>query len=220
MKRIFSPRGFSLVETVAVLVVMGVIIGGLWLTYASVNHRRQMTQYEQIISKLLQATRDYVSQYNEYEQPNNKAYNVPANTVRNITDDMINKNLMPPGVVAGSASNTFEMENNIVGNIVTAPSPANPYNSGPLVGVRLTGISQANCRDMLNVWGGSPGRIRDSGLVIIVMQTSVFGGANLFANNLFETLPANSTSLQPSDIDTACNLAQNNVITYFFRLNR
>lgn len=218
MQRIRSPLGFSLVETVAVLVVMGVIIGALWLAYASVNHRRQMTMYEQVVAKLAQATRDYVSQYNENQRPN-PVYNFPGNSVRNITDDMFNKNLMPPGVVAGTSSNTFEIEGGIIGNVVTAPSATNPYNSGPLVGVRLTRLSQSNCRDMLNVWGGSPGRIRDSGLVIIVVQASVFGGADLHANNLFETLPTDATSLQPNDIDTACDQAQNNIITYFFRLN-
>jgi type II secretory pathway pseudopilin PulG len=214
-----NVRGFSLLETIAVLGVIGIIIGGIWLVYSSVNRQKQNAYYEQQISDVLQMARNYLQQYSEYDTAATGAYT--SNAVRDITEQFINKpNLLPASVKpsAGATPTTLATEFSAL-QIWTVPSSVNPYGTGPLVRIIQSGVTQKNCLEIVNRWGGSPDRIESAGMVGIIANDTSATAADILANNQFRSITAAERALSPADIQSACASASNTV-AFLFRLSR
>lgn len=219
--------GFTLIETILVLAIVGIVMGAIWAGYASVSRYVNNTRQEQQISGLLTMARDYLQRFNE----NNGTYYSQAvvPTVMPITQYFVPPIATPsllPSSVSDSTANPILVENGTA-TITTFPSAGNPYGTGPLVGINLAGFDQVSCQAVVNDWGGSPDRIQSSGLVAVipnipVTNSVVISAGNLFANPVNLTKPPNENSLNTTAINaaTTCSVAAPNTITLLFRLNK
>jgi len=211
MHQTYSPRGFTLLETVLVLAIIGLVSGAIWIGYSSAVRYGNNEKQDQQIAGLLQMSRDYLQQFNE---SNINYYNL-ASTAKNITSFFINPNLLPSSVQ--TATNPIPVQYGTGLTISTFPSTGNPYNTGPLVMLSLAGLDKSSCVDILDRWGGSPTRIASSGIAAIaVTLTPINSKTDIAGNDKLSGLLA--ASLQTSDIIPLC-VGSNNTIDLIFRLN-
>ncbi|HCM83319.1 MAG TPA: hypothetical protein DIS76_01975 [Rhodospirillaceae bacterium] len=216
MKRIQGHCGFSMIETIAVLVVAGLVIGGIWMAYSSVHRKSQSSLQEKQISDILMMARDYLQQHNETATPT--IYNING-TPRDITIEFLDpdKNLLPGSVRPGTTANTIDTEFAIV-RIWSVASAGNPYGTGPLIRIMQSGVAQKDCLDIINTWAGSPDRIQSSGMVGSFVNESSNNSVDIDANNMFNDIVPPDISVTPTQIEAKCN-APSNSIVFLFRLN-
>jgi len=221
MKRILSARGFSLIETITLLVIVGVVIGGIWLAYSSINRQKQNALEDRQITDLVSFSRDYLQQFNEYDT---EAYNV-SGAPRNITPELLNTAdrangaVLPGSLRPGIVANTIETEFGQV-RVWALRSTRNPYDTGPMIRIIQTGVTQKNCLVLLNNWGGSSDRIQSSGMVAVIVNADSDLATDISGNNLFADPSVNGEgALPPALIETSCAAASND-ITFLFRVNK
>lgn len=93
MKILHSRSGMTLLETVIVLVIGGMIISGIWVAYSQMTMNEKIRRTVNVIDKTANATLTFLSSYNT----------VPADLSRM----MYNQNLMPSEVVLQTLNPTL-----------------------------------------------------------------------------------------------------------------
>ena len=234
-----DTSGFTLLETLLVLGIVGLIAGGIWMGYSSANRIAKNVHEEQQIAAELDMARGYLIQFNENCTQTSltacplgtTASTAPyraGDTRTVITDQFVNKSLVPGNVQTvknnissqysynlpdDGNSNAFLTEYGVNG-IATLPSSGNPYGSGPMIAMGFYGFSMQACIDTVNTWAGSPDRIQKSGLLAVFKTGGWTNGSAIPGLNV---LTGTMTSLATNDVQTVCN--GGNVLIFIFRLN-
>jgi prepilin-type N-terminal cleavage/methylation domain-containing protein len=207
-----SQAGFTLIETVLVLVVVGLIMGAIWAGYATAMRMKHQSISEQQIADVLQVSRNYMLQANENTSCTTNYYGNPCGT-NDITAALITNNLLPASITGTQTNNTLLTEYGTL-NVIANTSAENPYGSGPFIELAIAGVQQTNCSDLASAWGGSPDRVASSGMIGIAINQT--GTALSTTTNLLNG--ATNGAITSSAIVAGCNAASNN-IDLFFRLN-
>lgn len=221
--RLRPSSGFTLIETISVLMVTGIIVGGIWLGYATANAARKSTLGEQQIADLLQVTRNYLLTANPNKcQTTDYGTGCPA-AGNDITLQLIQRNLLPESVAKQKTSGT-DYISTIYGkaSIRAYHSSVNFYNSGPFLGMVFADpIDRKTCTDFVNTWAGSPDKVIRSGLIGIRFNPNNARITNVNSNGAGgpdQNLIAAATggSLNSKTIQNNCN---NPRVSLFFRQN-
>ena len=211
MVNLRARSGFTLVETLLVLIIIALVIGAIWTGYGATVRYSNNVQQEKQIGDLLQMTRDYLQRYNENDPI---AYDQAVGQTKYITADLIAANLLPSsvgitsGAIIGVAGNVIMTQYGLA-TINTSTSATNPYGTGPLFGINLYNFGRANCIDTVNAWAGSPDRVSKSGLVSVTNAAS----QAIATNNLLDNVVTSKA------ITTFCDPTNSSLIRFYFRLN-
>lgn len=209
-----TARGFSLLETIAVLVVAGTIIGGIWLTYSSVTQQSRLAQMDNQMAKLVDAAKSYLFQYNELDS---RGYNQnPASGILNLTPALVNGDMLPDGVRPAPSSDEFVLLEFGNATVYSLRSASNYYGSGPMVSLAVRALTRKVCMAVLGNWAGSPERIQSSGMISVTNNPAP---VHVHTDNRFENLAPGERALSTQLISDNCP-GNNNTLIFWFRLNK
>jgi prepilin-type N-terminal cleavage/methylation domain-containing protein len=217
--------GFTLIETIAVLCVMGLVLGALWVLYGNVTRNTERALLDQQMTQLLQASRDFVGQYNEnYSASSPDAppvYDFSSANRLNITRQLVEANAVPSGFKPDTSSlMQLFAPRGVRLSVWSFRSPANPYDSGPMIGMFLSNLDAAACSDVLSGWAGSPDRVKSAGLIAVAANPPTGSAENdPNALNLFNGIASGERAINSNQISTACT-PSGNVVWFWFRLMR
>lgn len=207
-----KTRAFTLLEMTLVLAIVGIVVGAIWVGYAGVLRNSRILQQERQIADLVEIARDYLQHYNE---DNSLIYSANGNA-KDITNNLITAGAIPASVRTNTGNSFYFLRYGIA-TVWTLNSTGNPYGTGPMIEVAVTGLNKQACLDVLNIWGGSPSKIKASAMVGIMAATT---SADLRAQNLFAAINLPNRALNLGQMTAACPATGNtNLLTLVFRLN-
>jgi len=215
-----SPRGFTIIEIVLVLAIIGLVAGAIWVGYSSAVRYSNNEKQDQQIADLLQMARNNFQQFNENNTTIYSLGTSPATTLfNNNTNRFISTptSTLLPASIPNSVTAAIPVQYGKV-TIWALPSLGNPYGTGPLIMLTLLNFDKPSCLDVLNRWAGSPTRIASSGIVGIVPNQTVSNGNDISSGGDILNPSTPKAYLSTSDIQTACN-AGTSPINLIFRLN-
>lgn len=194
MKLISNRSGITLLETIIVLIIGGLIISGIWVAYSEAALNDKIRRTTVLIDKTATATWDYLSTRNE----------VPAN----LSLEMHEKNLMPSDLVVRQLTSGLA--------IYTSPLSMSFYVSS-CAGCTTTrfvirvGVTSTQCKRLIPAMIGNFGLVRERNIIGFAVGTISRGeqgnGARLEPGDL----------LTPDEIIEHCALSEG-IFRLFYKL--
>lgn len=218
--------GFTLTETILVLLVAGLIVGGIFVSYSAATRAKKTAIMEQQITDLLQVVRNYALQFNENTCDGTGLYNTCSASGNDISGTLASKTLLPPSASStdGGSPPKLKLEYGTGSSLRLYASSANSYGSGPVIGLIIPGLSVVDCGALAADWPGNPDKVSRSGLIAAIFNSTATTIPAAGNNILASALNTPNGSISSDDIVTGCTIpstpgSSSIQMNLFFRLN-
>jgi len=203
-----NQRGLTILETIIVLMIAGLIISGIWMAYAGANLNDRVARTAGVVDKTLQVARDYLT-----------SKSLPTSPQTYLSNDLYTQGLMPSELSYKGPNGTTQVFTSPLGydffiQNSTTPETINGNTIFDVFEIHIsfvgtTGVitAQKTCLALMPKLIGTQTMINERGMI-----GWIYGGqpSGLPAGNAVQAIG----TLTPAQQAAAC-AAANNAVLYF-----